>query len=213
VLVTTGGTVKILDFGLAKLISDSQAETLTQAGQAFGTVLYMSPEQLQGASVDARSDLWSFGVLAYELLARTSPFRTDSSTTTVARILNEDPASLAGVPGIPDWLAQLVSELLQKNPSKRLQTAGEVLKRLEHVERALADLSAAISPTPQPRSPSMRPRLIAAAIVIGALASGALAWYLVVGVGRKPPAPIASSHPALRVVASSGMRPHWERGR
>ena len=207
VLVTTGGTVKILDFGLAKLISDSQAETLTQAGQAFGTVLYMSPEQLQGASVDARSDLWSFGVLAYEMLAGTSPFRTDSSTTTVARILNEDPASLAGVPGIPDWLAQLVSELLRKSPSERLQTATEVLKRLDHVQRAPADLSAAISPTPQPRSPSTRPRLIAAAVVIGALALAALAWYLVARGGRKPEAAITSAHPSIAVLPFADMSP------
>src|SRR5262249_44589175 len=107
ILITSAGTVKILDFGLAKLASDSQAQTMTQEGQAMGTVLYMSPEQLRGESVDARADLWSLGVLAYEVLAGVSPFKTDSSAATVARILHEEPPSLATVPGVPNWLAQL----------------------------------------------------------------------------------------------------------
>jgi len=133
VLVTTAGIVKILDFGLAKLVSDSQAQTMTQAGLAMGTVLYMSPEQLRGESVDARADLWSLGVLAYEVLAGVSPFQTDSSTATVARILHEEPPSLASVPSVPDWLAQLVSRLLRKEPVERLTSASEVLARLnEH---------------------------------------------------------------------------------
>ncbi len=130
VLVTRGGTVKILDFGLAKLVSDAQAQTMTEMGRAMGTVLYMSPEQLRGQAVDSRSDLWSFGVLAYELLAGTSPFQTESSAATVARILNDEPLSLATVPGVPEWLAQLVSELLRKNPAERPQNASEVLRRL-----------------------------------------------------------------------------------
>src|SRR5262249_36505582 len=123
--------VKILDFGLAKLVSDSQAQTMTQAGQAMGTVLYMSPEQLRGESADARADLWSFGVLAYEVLAGASPFQTGSSAATVARILHEEPPSLATVPGVPGWLAELVSQLLRKNPAERPQTASDVLRRLE----------------------------------------------------------------------------------
>jgi TolB-like protein len=130
ILITRCGTVKILDFGVAKLVSDSQAQTMTQAGQAIGTVLYMSPEQLRGESVDARADLWSLGVLAYEMLAGVSPFQTDSSAATVARILHEEPPSLATVPGVPDWLAELVSRLLRKNPAERSQTASDVLQRL-----------------------------------------------------------------------------------
>jgi len=131
IFVTSDGTVKILDFGLAKLVSGSQAETLTQVGQAMGTVLYMSPEQLRGESVDSRSDLWSLGALAYEMLAGISPFQTDSSATTVARILNDEPPPLAAVPGIPDWLAEVVSQLLKKNPAERPQTASEVRERLD----------------------------------------------------------------------------------
>jgi serine/threonine-protein kinase len=94
--------------------------------------LYMSPEQLLGESVDARSDLWSVGVVAYELLAGVSPFQTDSSSATVARILQEEPASLATVPGIPEWLASLVSQLMRKKAAERLQSAGELLGRLDN---------------------------------------------------------------------------------
>src|SRR5262249_19229223 len=90
ILRTSSGAVKILDFGVAKLMDESQAQ-MTQAGQPIGTVLYMSPEQLAGERVDARSDLWSLGVLAYEVLAGVSPFQTDSSAAITQRILNDDP--------------------------------------------------------------------------------------------------------------------------
>ena len=130
ILMTMNGTVKILDFGLAKLLSDSQGETMTQTGQAMGTILYMSPEQLRGEAVDTRSDLWSLGVVAYEMLSGASPFRADSSAVTVGRILTDEPPSLATVPGVPEWLAELVSKLLKKNPAERPPSATEMLGRL-----------------------------------------------------------------------------------
>jgi serine/threonine protein kinase/Tfp pilus assembly protein PilF len=144
VFKTSSGTAKILDFGVAKLLGESQAQ-MTQVGQAVGTVLYMSPEQLRGEPVDARSDLWSVGVVAYELLVGVSPFQTDSSAASAARILHDEPTSLTAVPGIPDWLAELVSQLLRKNPAERLQSASEVLKRLDQAapsKLANPDLSA-----------------------------------------------------------------------
>src|SRR5262249_38382009 len=129
ILITNTGTGKVLDFGLAKLVSDSQVQTMTQAGEAVGTILYMSPEQLRGESVDARADLWSLGVLANEMLAGVSPFQTDSNAATVARVLHEEPPSLAAVPGVPDWLVPLCSQLLRKRPAERAQAAGQGLKR------------------------------------------------------------------------------------
>ncbi len=132
ILITTAGIIKILDFGLAKLVSDSQGQMMTQEGQTMGTLLYMSPEQLRGEPVDGRTDLWSLGVVAYEVLAGVSPFQTDSKAATAARILNDEPVSLASIPAVPDWLAQLVSQLLQKKPAERPQSASEVRQRLEH---------------------------------------------------------------------------------
>src|SRR5262249_1423229 len=108
VLMTSTGTVKILDFGVAKLLGERQGQ-MTQAGQPIGTGLKMSREQLTGERVDARSDLWSLGVLAYEVLAGVSLFQSESSAATTKRILNDDPPSLATVQGVPGWLAELVS--------------------------------------------------------------------------------------------------------
>jgi len=130
VMVTSDGTIKILDFGLAKLVQDSAPDTITQAGAPLGTLLYMSPEQLRAHAVDARTDLWSLGALAYELLAGTSPFRGDSSAETGARILHDEPPSLATKPGVPGWLAELVAQLLQKDAAKR-PSAEDVIHRLE----------------------------------------------------------------------------------
>ena len=130
ILMTSTGTIKILDFGLAKLASESQAQSVTHAGQAIGTVLYMSPEQLRGGLVDSRSDLWSLGVVTYEVLAGISPFHADSSAATALRILNDEPPSLTTI-AVPEWLAELVSQLLRKNPAERPQSASEVLQRLE----------------------------------------------------------------------------------
>ncbi len=133
VMLGRTGSVKILDFGLAKLASDLVGQTVTQPGQVFGTPLYMSPEQLKGEAADARSDLWSLGVVAYELFSGICPFMAESNAATATRILNEQPPSLARVPGVPSWLAQLVSRLLRKNPAERPQTASEVLATLTSV--------------------------------------------------------------------------------
>src|SRR5262249_27804355 len=130
-LRTDEGTVKILDFGLAKLTSESQPTPMTQTGEALGTISYMSPEQLRGHSVDARSDLWSFGVVAHELFAGITPFQADSSPATALRILSDEPPALARIPGVPQWLAELVAQLLRKAPAERPQSASEVLSRLD----------------------------------------------------------------------------------
>jgi serine/threonine-protein kinase len=162
VLVTTDGVVKILDFGVAKLRSDA-GEGTTQVGQTVGTVRYMSPEQMRGEVVDARSDLWSFGVLAYELLSGISPFRADSIEATATRVLNEELPSLASIPGMPSWLADLVVELLKKNPAERPQSASEVLRRLNGTtsaeRRAVAPVAAEVV---RPRG---RPRILALALI------------------------------------------------
>lgn len=131
VLVTDTGNIKILDFGLAKMVQDLAPEKVTRAGETLGTLLYMSPEQLRGQTVDRRTDLWSLGVLANELIAGVSPFYGESDATTVDRILHDEPPLLTSVPGVPGWLAELIAQMLKKDPAERLQNASDVLSRLE----------------------------------------------------------------------------------
>src|SRR5262249_24744241 len=190
---TSGGTVKILDFGLAKDVSD-QSQTMTPLGQTMGTLLYMSPEQFRGDRVDARSDLWSLGVVAHELLAGVSPFASDSSATTVARILHGQAASLNAVPGVPDWLAALVSQLLRKNLAERPQSATEVLQRLEAAPAIRGSV-----PEPPPRLSNGRrgARLGLLLAIIGAVAAGAI-WHLF---ARERPAPIPTPATATSSIA------------
>jgi len=182
VLVTRTGIVKILDFGLAKLLSDSQAQAVTGAGETMGTVLYMSPEQLRGQAVDSSSDLWALGVLAYELLSGVSPFQADSGASTAMRILNDAPPSLGAVPGVPTWLADLVSQLLRKNPTERPHSATEVLRRLDNANArpragSFSEVDAGLSRAAIERiaPPIRRWWFILAAI---AFAAPGVGWYL-----------------------------------
>jgi len=180
ILVTSGGIVKILDFGLAKLVSDASGQGLTEAGQAMGTVLYMSPEQLRGQAVDPRSDLWALGVLAYELLTGISPFRAESGEATAMRILNEEPPSLASIPKMPGWLAELVAQLLRKDPVNRPSSATEVLRQLDSA--ALAQISQPADRLGPLRSAGGPSRAVArttiAALVAAVLVIAVVASYL-----------------------------------
>ena len=120
--LTTDGRVKILDFGLAKQTgpesSDGDALTAASpktAGMVMGTVAYMSPEQLEGRPVDAQSDLFSFGVVLYELLAKTNPFRRETGSATIGAILQEAPPPLMSVdPSIPRAVDGIVRRCIEK---------------------------------------------------------------------------------------------------
>ena len=139
VMLTRDGQVKILDFGVAKVATRGDAsgnETtvsqLTETGVAVGTVGYMSPEQIQGEPVDQRSDLWSLGVMAYEMLTEQRPFDAGTRLGTAGRILDSEPKPLAEVrPDVPPHLLALVEQLLVKDRDARIPTAGAVLSALE----------------------------------------------------------------------------------
>jgi serine/threonine protein kinase/tetratricopeptide (TPR) repeat protein len=120
------GTVRILDFGLAKARDQSLSE-----GTTFGTVSYMSPEQVRGTSVDGRADLWALGVVLYEMLTGVKPFTGDEDVAIALTILRDDPILLTTKRAdISAALEGLVLRLLQKDPTKRYATAGELLAEL-----------------------------------------------------------------------------------
>ncbi len=127
-IITTRGEVKIIDFGLAKLAGQIH---FTQTGNLSGTVAYMSPEQVQGKPIDHRTDIWSLGVVLYEMLTGTLPFQGEGDHAVIFSLVNEEPRFITSLrPETPALLAQLVHKALQKNPAARHQTMAEVIRDL-----------------------------------------------------------------------------------
>lgn len=140
------GLIKVLDFGIAKAMASADGEgapldniPLTTTGALVGTVRYMSPEQASGEAVDGRTDIWSLGVVLYELAAGRPPFNKDSLTATVVDIVSREPASLASlVPHAPDALVRVVERALRKERAGRFQTAAEMAEELYAIGHATA---------------------------------------------------------------------------
>lgn len=152
--------VKVLDFGLAKVTQktstlsgfssgDAATEFKTAPGLIMGTVNYMSPEQAQGKAVDARSDIWSTGIIIYEMVAGTKPFGGTTSAHTIVQILEQEPAPLThdGTMGVPAELQRIVSKSIAKDPDERYQTAKDMLIDLRNLKKRL-ELDAQIEREP-----------------------------------------------------------------
>jgi len=122
--ILPGGHVKLTDFGIARLMGEAP---ITQDGQVFGTPSYMSPEQVAGKSLDARSDIFSLGVVLYEMVAGTKPFSGDSIVTITYNIMNLEPPP---PPGAPQWIAGIVLKAMAKDPNSRYSSAEDMAEDL-----------------------------------------------------------------------------------
>jgi serine/threonine protein kinase/TolB-like protein/tetratricopeptide (TPR) repeat protein len=211
-LVSTGGTspaftAKLLDFGLAKQeatparSADRQTSPdsvtkladLTGPGMILGTVQYMAPEQIEGAHTDARTDVFAFGLVLFEMLTGRKAFEADSRRSLMVAILDRDPPQLSALqPLAPQWLDHVVRRCLEKNPDNRWQTARDVLLELQAPRGASPAPSPLVADRPGIGTHSQaklghdrRPRPVWAAAIVVALAAGVAGSILATRPGRE----------------------------
>jgi eukaryotic-like serine/threonine-protein kinase len=179
------GRVKVLDFGLAKLIdpglatagaSTMPASPSTAEGRIIGTVAYMSPEQAAGTAIDSRSDLFSLGVILYEMASGQKPFKGDTGVSVLSSILKDTPVSLTDLnPALPRELGRIVRRCLVKDPARRYQTAADLRNELEELKHDL-DLGALAVANTTTRSSKFSIPWQSIAILLALASAAAFAW-------------------------------------
>jgi non-specific serine/threonine protein kinase len=182
IMLRPDGYVKVLDFGIAKLAEQEVPETIptdealllveTNLGSVLGTVRYMSPEQVHGASVDQGTDIWSLGVLLFEMVTGHAPFTRDTPRETMLSILETEPPPLTSyISQIPNELQQIISKALRKDRTERFQSAHELLEALQSLRRKM-EFKAELGRSPSAGSWLRWVAMTAAFVALAAIVAG-----------------------------------------
>jgi eukaryotic-like serine/threonine-protein kinase len=232
ILLTRKGEVKVADFGLSRsLATNPDALRLTQSGVTMGTPLYMSPEQVQGKPVDPRSDIYSFGVTCYHMLAGQPPFTGQHQFEVAMHHVNTPPAPLSSFrPDLPPGLCAVVHKMMAKDPAQRYQSAQELLRDLVQLRESLNNPGAALqtqtfsfdsvqalpAPAPPAAPPSVPtatatatlprrrfPWLPAAGVILALVGGAGAAWWL-----RHTEAPLPAASATAPLQPELGLLEH-----
>lgn len=217
IMITREGRTKVLDFGLAKLFDTESAPArpypaeaptqtpLTATGTILGTVEYMAPEQLRGGPADPRSDIFSLGVILYEMSAGVRPFRGAGAADQISAVLRDEPSPILSLrPDLSSDLARLITRCLEKDPEKRLQSAKDLRNELQAIQNDLGSTSwrRSTATVALPSPPRARPKRTLLFVLTGALI--AIAVWAGLTLARRGPAATPQGAP---VVASLAVLP------